>query len=483
MYKLNDKAMPAANTHDFAGGEACEPELELVTILLTASTEDDHPLGFDTAITERVSHLLNVVNNVFAAKAIVYARTKYDARAIVYVAASLMSEHLQGTSWGRSFYRAVVNRPDDMMFTFEYHQSRQQKWPHAMRIGFGKAFDKFDGQTLLKYLTAGKEFNLRDVINICHPKPKPGKNYDELVDLIKNGWKGKLANTTSAPMKWQSTLARAGERATPETKRDVMQEAWSDIFMTGKIGYHDILKNLRNIIKQAPTCVPLATVIIKDAKKIRSILITPTRYWGAFREVKELDTKDRLINEVLLSLDIATDIALLNLPRFEGDTLVVLNTSKSMVANKVKEIAALFAATIVKITGGDFMVFGSDARYLKVNYAASTIQLSETPAFDDEGTNFGAIFETATRHYDRIIILSDNQGIGDGRKELVHYREKYGADPFIYSVDLKHVAPLKFIDKKVVTLGGAFHEKILSLFKLLEGSREDLLNEIHRITL
>jgi hypothetical protein len=304
-----------------------------------------------------------------------------------------------------------------------------------------------------------------------------------MVDLIKNGWKGRLANTTTVPLKWESTLARAGEKATPDTKKDVMQEAWAEIFMTGKIGYFDVLKNLCNIIKQAPNCLPIAIPIVIDAQKIRTSSVTPSQYWGAFREVEELRTKSIIIDGVLLALDIATDIALLNLPRFEGDTLVVLNTSKSMVTNKVNRLAALFAASIIKTTGADFMVFANDARYLTVNYANSTIQVSQTPVFSGEETNFAAIFETAHRHYDRIIILSDNQGTGHGRKELLRYKDKYHADPYIYSVDLKHWAPLKFVDKKVVTIGGAFNEKILSLFKLLEGSREDLFNEIHRITL
>jgi 60 kDa SS-A/Ro ribonucleoprotein len=56
------------------------------------------------------------------------------------------------------------------------------------------------------------------------------------------------------------------------------------------------------------------------------------------------------------------------------------------------------------------------------------------------GTNFHAIFETANRAYDRIIILSDMQGwvnYNTPTRSFAEYKRRVGANPRVYSFDLQ----------------------------------------------
>jgi 60 kDa SS-A/Ro ribonucleoprotein len=101
------------------------------------------------------------------------------------------------------------------------------------------------------------------------------------------------------------------------------------------------------------------------------------------------------------------------------------------------------------------------------------------------GTNFNAIFETAKRAYDRIIILSDMQGwMGGGAptKAFADYKARYNADPFVYSFDLQGYGSLQFPEPKVFAVAG-FSEKVLELMGQLERDPQALIRAIEAVEL
>lgn len=473
MSKFNTKST-GTKTVNLAGGEAYaqSPELELVSILLTSFASDQfYRSGADTF--DRLKYLVSSCDKLFVAKAAVYTRTKFGMRSISHVVASELGKHISGEKWAKDFYKAIVYRPDDMMEIIAYHTANNGKIPMSLKKGFAKAFDKFDKYALGKYRGESKGFKLIDIVNLVHPKPVEG-NKDAINALVK----GELRSFDTL----ETELTKAGQEAdTEEQKDELKKEAWTKLIKEKKIGYFALLRNLRNIIEQAPDILSEALELLVSERLIKKSLVLPFRFTTAYEEIQKLNS-GKGVRETLVALNKAVDISIANVPKFEGNTLVVLDVSGSM-SGKPAQIGSLFSAVLVKSNNADFMVFSDRAAYRNVNPMDSTITIANSMRFSDGGTNFHSIFQSANKKYDRIIILSDMQGwIGHHTPNAPfnQYKKATGADPYIYSFDLSGYGSMQFPERNVFALTG-FSDKIFHVMKLLETDKKALINEIKRI--
>lgn len=483
MSRFNSPTV-GTKTINKAGGEAFSqsPKLELVSILLTSFANDQFYRSAGETF-DRIKELIGkITDKSFVAKAAVYARTKFGMRSITHVLASELSQYIKGESWARKFYSSIIYRPDDMMEILSYHKSKQYKLTNAIRKGFSTAFGRFDKYTLAKYRGNGKDIKLVDVVNIVHPKPTE-KNREALEALIK----GELKSFDT----WETELTKAGQSAeTDEEKAELKKDAWVKLIREKKIGYFALLRNLRNIVEQAPEIIDEAIALLKDEKLIRKSLVLPFRYSTAYGEIEKLSGKDS--RKVLGAISDALDIAVGNVPVFDGETLVVLDDSGSMgstgISNKSAfAIGSLFASVLVKSNNADFMMFSDDARYYSMNTRDSAMSLIDKmdKHRTSNGTNFHSIFMRANRKYDRIIILSDMQGwMGHNAPTQSFEAYKLGqkANPFIYSFDLNNYGSMQFPERNVFAIAG-FSEKVFDLMKMLETDKNALINEIERVEL
>lgn len=460
-----------SKVENLAGGLAYaqSPELELVSILLTSFANDQFYKSSDDTFKRLISLILDC-DKEFVAKAAVYARTEFGMRSISHVVASELALHISGKEWAKDFYKAIVNRPDDMMEILSYRTSKSGKIPNAMKKGFAKAFDKFSKYQLAKYRGESKGFKLIDVVNLVHPEPVE-KNAEAIKALVK----GELTSFDT----WESELTKAGQLAgSEEEKQDLKKEVWVKLIKEKKIGYFALLRNLRNIIEQAPEVIAEACVLLTDEALIKKSLVLPFRFTTAFQEVAKLN-EGKIVRTVLMALNNAVDISVSNVPKFDGETLVVLDESGSM-DGKPAQIGSLFSAVLVKSNNADLITFSDNARYRNVNPMDSTITISKSIKFASGGTNFHSIFQTANKKYDRIIILSDMQGwVGYDAptKAYNEYKNTTGAKPFIYSFDLNHYGSMQFPEQNVFCLAG-FSEKVFDIMKLLEIDKNALINKI-----
>lgn len=450
------------------------PELELVSILLTSFANDQFYKS-SSATFQNLKELVAVSDKLFVAKAAVYARTEFGMRSISHVVASELAKHIAGETWAKSFYEAIVYRPDDMGEILSYHTANNGKVPNAMKAGFAKAFDKFDKYKLAKYRGEGKGFKLIDVVNLVHPVPVE-MNAEAITALVK----GELRSFDT----WESELTRAGQAASNDDERaDFKKEVWTNLIREKKIGYFALLRNLRNIIEQAPEVTGEALATLTNEGMIRKSLVLPFRFLTAYEEISKLN-EGKIVREVLMALNKAVDISVSNVPKFDGETLVVLDESGSM-SGRPATIGALFSAVLVKSNNADFMTFDDSARYRNVNPMDSTITIANSIRFRSGGTNFHSIFLTANKKYDRIIILSDMQGwVGydTPAREYNAYKAATGANPFIYSFDLNSYGTMQFPENNVFSLAG-FSEKIFDIMRLLEADKKALINEIGKLKL
>lgn len=467
-------ASGTTKTINFAGGEAYKqsPELELVSILLTSFANDSFYRKADDTF-ERLKELIKLCDKKFVAQAAIYARTVFGMRSISHVVASELAKYISGEKWAKDFYTAVIYRPDDMMEILSYHTTKNGKIPNSIRKGFAKAFDKFNKYQLAKYRGEGKGYKLIDVVNLVHPSPVE-QNKEAINALVK----GELKSFDT----WETELTKAGQSATnEEEKAEFKKDVWVNLIREKKIGYFALLRNLRNIIEQAPEVINDALETLVNEQMIKKSLVLPFRFTTAFDEIVKL-TDGKIVRSVLVALNKAVDISVSNVPVFEGETLVVLDVSGSM-EGKPAQIGSLFAAVLIKSNNADFMVFSDHAKYNNVNPMDSTITIANSIKFAMGGTNFKAIFNTANKKYDRVFILSDMQGwIGyhAPMAEFNAYKSTTGANPFIYSFDLQGYGSMQLPEQNVFCVAG-FSDKIFSIIPNLEKDKKALINEIKSI--
>lgn len=462
-----------------AGGRAFKksPKLELVSILLTSFVQGQFYRSANEQMAT-VRRLIKKVDPLFAAKAAVFARNEYGMRSISHVLAAELATRLSGTEWGKDFYEAIVRRPDDMTEILSYFRTQGNVLPtNAMKKGFAKAFDKFDAYQLAKYRSENKAVKLIDIVNLCSPKPTK-VNAKALELLVK----GQLRSTET----WEAKLTQAGKAS---NRVDAKSQAWESLIREGRIGYFALLRNLRNIIEQAPHVLDEALALLVDEKRIKKSLVFPFRYLTAY---KMLETNDATGRKVRKALDKAINISCNNVPNLEN-TLVVIDNSGSMGCSvagsnhlKCNEAGAIFGMILAKKSNADVMEFATSARYIPYDLDQSVMRFGAKFAQKNKvghGTNFHSIFQKAHKAYDRIVIFSDMQGwIGNytPKKAFESYCKRYSCDPFVYSFDLRGHGTLQFPENKVACVAG-FSDKVFDMMKVCETDKKALVRKIEAV--
>ena len=470
---------------NLAGGKAYKEstKLELASLLLTSFVTDQYYRTANDSM-ERVKELIaGLKDKTFAAKAAIYARTKFHMRSISHVVAAEMfrktgkTTAVSGQPWGKNFINKVVIRPDDATEILSYFEDKVMEGsvPAQLKKGLALSLGKFDEYTLAKYRGENKDISMVDLVNYVHPSPN-AKNSKALKALIED--------TLRSTKTWEAKLSKTGQVDNEEvSKEELKKKAWGDLLEEG-LPYFALLRNLRNILEQAPEQVVEACSQLINAKAIEKSRILPFRYLTAIEEIQKVSSSSQQ-RLVLAALNDAVDIACKNAPAFGGETLVVVDVSGSM-SGRCADIASLFTAILFKANNADVMEFGDYARYrTDLNPRDSVLTLAQKITNRSQGTNFHAIFETANKAYDRIIILSDMQGwIGYDTPKTAHaaYKRKFGTDPMIYSFNLQDSGTLQFPEEKVMAIAG-FSDKIFDVMEKLEGDKNALVHEIEAIEL
>jgi hypothetical protein len=467
------------NTTNLAGGRAFtqSPKDELVSILLTATLGDQYYRSGD-ATAARVKELVAATDDkAFVARAAIYARTQAGMRSVSHLVAAELARGVKGADWTRRFYDRVVHRPDDVLEILAcYLASYARPIPNALKKGLGAALARFDEYQLAKYRHDSAELKLVDAVNLLHPPHS---------DPLRKLMRGDLAPAET----WETKLTQAGAKATEgasdEEVTDLKSAAWAELIATRRLGYFALLRNLRNILEQAPQCVNAALAMLVDDRLIAKSLVLPFRYLTALEAVQS--SKLPRAGDVLSALSDAADKSLANVPHFDGRTLIALDGSGSMNGRPLA-IGSLFAAVLAKANvGATVMVFSNDADIVALNRRDSTLTLTREIArrAPGGGTNFHAIFQRTTCAYDRIVILSDMQGwIGHQAPTdtFAAYRQRTRSDPRVFSFDLAGYGTLQFPERNVLCLAG-FSDKAFQTMRFLEEDKSALLHEIEAIEL
>lgn len=469
MSKFNEKTK--SDVRNLAGGKAYKEsnEMQLASLLLT-SFGDDKFYQKENETYKRLEQLIEVCDKEFVAKAIIYARKEFGMRTITHIAASMLAKHIGGATWGKNFYDKVVHRVDDMLEIIACHISRKQKITNAMKKGFASALARFDEYQLAKYKGEGKTVKLVDVVNLVHPVQSE-KNNGAIEKLIN----GELKSFDT----WESELSAVGSDV--EAKKAV----WRRLLAENKLGYFALLRNLRNIIQlEDKELKEMAFKAMLDEKAIKRSMLLPFRFSTAYDEMAKIDS------DAMRVVSRACEIACNNVPKLDGKTLIALDVSGSMSSARVADIASLFTAVLLKSNDCDLITFSDDAQYRRVNTDDSIMTIKNSIKYACGGTNFEAIFQTANKAYDRVILLSDMQAwLQNGwycKSPKAAY-EQYKRDFSVpnckfYSIDLAGYGTMQMPQQDVYCLAG-FSEKIFDLMKHFECDKNALVSAIKNVAL
>ena len=253
--KFREITSQVPNAVNLAGSQAYSQtsEVELVSLLLTTFLKDTH---YEKA-SDKLQRLQILSRNLpveFVAQCAIYARTQHGIRSATHVIAGELINRLKGNLNGAQIIANIIYRADDMLELFSYYRMVYgKKTPAVLRKGIQKALGKFDEYQIAKYKAPNSSFKMVDLFNLVHPKPNE-KQSSYYAKLMKN----ELANTET----WEAKLSAAGSDA------DLKHESWRELLTNKKLGYFALLRNLRNILQDAPDLINMACEQLKNEKSI-----------------------------------------------------------------------------------------------------------------------------------------------------------------------------------------------------------------------
>ena len=173
MAKMNVwKRMFSVRTHEGAGAQPIDAQRELRRSVLTCLLWEDTFYEKGNGIASRIAELVtrNKAEDVAA-----LAREARDQMQLRHVPLFLTRELARRKGAGpltAVTLEHVIQRADELgEFVALYWKTRKEPLAAGVKHGLAKAFTKFDAYQLAKY-NRENTVKLRDVLFLCHAKPK-----------------------------------------------------------------------------------------------------------------------------------------------------------------------------------------------------------------------------------------------------------------------------------------------------------------------
>jgi 60 kDa SS-A/Ro ribonucleoprotein len=291
----------------------------------------------------------------------------------------------------------VIQRADELgEFISLYWKDKKQPLSAGVKRGLAHAFQKFDSYKLAKY-NRDSSVKLRDVLFLCHAKPKD----QEQADL----WKRLVDGELESPDTWEVELS-AGKN-----KKDTFER----LMREDKLGGLAVLRNLRNMQRVGVDEGLIRERLLQGCKRA-----LPFRFIAAAKYAPKLE--DAIGESMLLSAA--------QLDKLSGRTLLVVDVSGSMRAqlSEKSEMDRLDAAAGLSILAREacesatiYATAGNDhsrthetmeipARRgfaLSDSVKGSRQQIGEGGIFFVQCLNY--IANQERREFDRVIVFTDEQ--------------------------------------------------------------------------
>lgn len=382
-------------THEGAPASRMNAELALRRSVLSCLLFEREFYEEGEDIADRIVRLAGEVSDRTLQLLTVEARMQFNLRHVPLLLLSAAARHKKLRA---ETVVATVRRADELAELLAIHAKVNKvkpselkgTIPNQMKLGLAEAFKKFDEYALAKYNRDGA-IKLRDVLFLCHPKPK-----DKEQEAV---WKRLVTGELAVPDTWETQLSAGADKAATFTR----------LIKEGNLGYLALLRNLRNMVEAGVDRALIKDAIIARRNGAEKVL--PFRFVAAARACPQLEP----------ALDQALSETILASPVFSGKTAVLVDVSGSMddklsARSDLKRMDA--AAALASMIHGDRRVFTFSNAVVEVpprfGMAGVDAILNSQP---HRGT---ALFDAvaavnAQVPYDRIIVITDEQATGGSR--------------------------------------------------------------------
>lgn len=325
---------------------------ELVSTVLTTFLQGSY-YEKENEIVERIKNASEKVDPLFVAKLALYARNEGNLRSVTHLLSSVISKRISGHEWGKRFYDKIVVRPDDISEILSAYAVENgmdlkniRKIPNAMKKGFKSALERFDAYQIDKYKMNKREVSLIDIVNLLHPSPTQ-KNQEAYKRLIENK---SLSDLYSSKI-LEKEMSQVGKKVTEDkTASELKEEAITEVLSNVKgMPLMNLIRNLRNIIKYAPSQVDEACRQMTIPDKVLKSRLLPFRFATAYSEVESMTDSytdksaiqfeeenkseyafSELKQKVLNALEKAIEISCQNIPKLDGNVAILVDHSGSV---------------------------------------------------------------------------------------------------------------------------------------------------------
>lgn len=401
--QINTAVKSTARTHEGAPTKRISPEQALRRSVLSCLLWEDQFYEDGVSIADRIVALVDEVEPDTVAALALEARSDMNLRHVPLLLTSLLAKNgYKGTA---DVVSEVIQRADELSELVAVHCHANNVGPdkakkvlgHQMKKGLATAFQRFDAYQLAKY-NRDRAIKLRDVLFMCHAKPK-----DEEQSVI---WKRLVDGTLEAPDTWEVGLSGGSDK----------KETFERLLREGKLGYMALLRNLRNMVN-ANVDIALIQTALRERKGAHRVL--PFRFVAAARAcpqlepvidealVAEIDKHDKLCGKTVVLVDVSGSM----------DSLLSLKSDLRRI-----DAAAALASVIPAEQLRVFSFSAGNCRYSYNEYNGGRISVEVPPrrgmagveavitSQGRGGTMLGrAIKEMNEIDYDRLIVITDEQ--------------------------------------------------------------------------
>jgi 60 kDa SS-A/Ro ribonucleoprotein len=289
-----------ARTHEGAPARNISPELQLRRSVLACLLWESQFYEDGVEIAGRIAELVPKVAAEKVAALAVEGRGRMKLRHAPLLLVREMARHKTHRALVSETLARIIQRADELAeFVAIYWKDGRVPLSGQVKKGLATAFPKFDEYQLAKY-DRGGPIKLRDVLFLCHAKPRDQAQADV--------WKKLVSGSLTMPDTWEVALSSGANK----------REAWERLLREQKLGALALLRNLRNMREAGVD----ESLVLSGLGSMSTARVLPFRFLAAARYAPQWE---EALEQTMLKCVAETE-------KLPGKTIVLVDVSGSMTA-------------------------------------------------------------------------------------------------------------------------------------------------------
>jgi TROVE domain-containing protein len=289
-----------ARTHEGAPARNISPELQLRRSVLACLLWESQFYEEGVEIAGRIAELVPKVEAEKVAALAIEGRERMKLRHTPLLLVREMARHKTHRALVSETLARIIQRADELAeFVAIYWKDGRVRLSGQVKKGLAAAFPKFDEYQLAKY-DRGGPITLRDVLFLCHAKPRDQVQADV--------WKKLVSGSLTTPDTWEVALSSGADK----------REAWERLLREQKLGALALLRNLRNMREAGVD----ESLVLSALGSMNTARVLPFRFLAAARYAPQWE---EVLEQAMLKCVAETE-------KLPGKTIVLVDVSGSMTA-------------------------------------------------------------------------------------------------------------------------------------------------------